>query len=322
MNNSNAADKPSTREKKNLPSADADWMPNENQSQTASQQLMLEETQCQTTDEQLKLTEDQREQAQDDLLTFTQQTKPNYLANWHHEKLAEKLDRVANGDCRRLMVFMPPQHGKSELVSRRFPAYMLGRDPNLRLIAASHTHELAAAMNRDVQRVIDSRELKRLYRHQTEERLPAPRPFLPQRTMGFFELVNFQGRTMLGRRRVKSIAVFSLADVRDHRRSRHEQGRYAATIRQKVWDWYANDLYTRLSTNAWIVLTHTRWHRDDLAGRLLQKMADRAADQWEILCLPAIKEQGAGSTEQDGWLGQSGAVPQLSRNWGTGMALV
>ena len=66
----------------------------------------------------------------------------------------------------------------------------------------------------------------------------------------------------------------------------------APTIRQKIWDWYANDLYTRLSANAWIVLTHTRWHRDDLAGRLLQKMADRAADQWEILCLAGGEGQG------------------------------
>ena len=73
----------------------------------------------------------------------------------------------------------------------------------------------------------------------------------------------------------------------------------SAAIRQKVWDWYANDLYTRLSADAWIVLTHTRWHRDDLAGRLLQKMADRAADQWEVLCLPAVKEQWGSDEARD-----------------------
>ncbi len=63
-------------------------------------------------------------------------------------------------------------------------------------------------------------------------------------------------------------------------------------MRQRVWDWYANDLYTRLSADAWIVLTHTRWHRDDLAGRLLRKMADRWADRWDVLCLPAVREEG------------------------------
>jgi predicted phage terminase large subunit-like protein len=68
-----------------------------------------------------------------------------------------------------------------------------------------------------------------------------------------------------------------------------ESGSIASTA-----DWYANDLYTRLSTEAFIVLTHTRWHRDDLAGRLLRKMADREADQWEILCLPAVREEGPG----------------------------
>src|SRR5262245_4055740 len=94
--------------------------------------------------------------AKETLLAFTQHTRPNYQVNWHHEHLATMLDRIATGQCRRLMVFMPPQHGKSELVSRRFPAYMLGRSPNLRLIAASHTQELAIAMNRDVQRIIDS----------------------------------------------------------------------------------------------------------------------------------------------------------------------
>jgi predicted phage terminase large subunit-like protein len=70
-------------------------------------------------------------------------------------------------------------------------------------------------------------------------------------------------------------------------------------MRQRVWDWYTNDLYTRLSAEAWIVLTHTRWHRDDLAGRLLRKMADRAAEQWEILCLPAVLEEGAAADRCD-----------------------
>jgi len=63
-------------------------------------------------------------------------------------------------------------------------------------------------------------------------------------------------------------------------------------MRQRVWEWYTSDLYTRLSADAWIVLTHTRWHRDDLAGRLLRKMAGRAADKWEVLSLPAIREDG------------------------------
>ena len=73
---------------------------------------------------------------QNDLLTLTLHSMPTYRANWHHMTLAKMLDRVATGDCRPRMVFLPPLRGKSELVSRRFPAYMLGRSLNLRLIAA------------------------------------------------------------------------------------------------------------------------------------------------------------------------------------------
>ena len=80
-------------------------------------------------DRRLTPTEVSRDDAKTSLLAFTRHTRPNYRVNWHHETLAKMLDRVAAGECRRLMVFMPPQHGKSELVSRRFPAYMLGREP-------------------------------------------------------------------------------------------------------------------------------------------------------------------------------------------------
>ena len=97
------------------------------------------------------------EQARQCLLPFTTFTMPDYRVNWHHRVLAERLDRVVSGECRRLMIFMPPQHGKSELVARRFPAFVLGRDPELRLIAA-RTPTTWPSMNRDVQRIMSSQE--------------------------------------------------------------------------------------------------------------------------------------------------------------------
>ena len=98
--------------------------------------LTPDEENCNNADATLKPVETTREAATESLLAFTQYTKPDYRKNWHHEILAKMLDRVATDKCRRLMVFMPPQHGKSELVSRRFPAWMLGKKPDLRLIAA------------------------------------------------------------------------------------------------------------------------------------------------------------------------------------------
>jgi hypothetical protein len=79
-----------------------------------------------------------------------------YDFNWHHDLLYRYLDDFCEGRRRRLLIQMPPGHGKSEGVSRNLPAYMLGRNPDLRVIACSHTADLAAEMNRDVQRIIAS----------------------------------------------------------------------------------------------------------------------------------------------------------------------
>src|SRR3990167_10312961 len=92
------------------------------------------------------------------MLTFTSFTFPDYIVSWHHQLVATALDRVLAGKCRRLMIFEPPQNGKSEQVSRRFPAYALGRRPDLRIIACSYSHSLAQDMSRDVQKIMSSSE--------------------------------------------------------------------------------------------------------------------------------------------------------------------
>ncbi len=288
-----------------------------------------------------------RARARENLLPFTTYTRPDYAASWHHVALAEKLDQIAANRCRRLMVFMPPQHGKSELVSRRFPAYILGRNPDLRLICASHTNELAVSMNRDVQRIMTSNAYARVFPETAL--LGSPRPYaqegqigqrgqgvraaisprllgegaaisprflgeeqgvraaisprfpgegqgvrarpLARRTMDLFEILGRRGS--LRSAGVGNSIAGNSADgaIIDDPFGKREDADSPA-MRQRVWDWYANDLYTRLSADAWIVLTHTRWHRDDLAGRLLRKMADRSADRWDVLCLPAVREEG------------------------------
>src|ERR1019366_5295519 len=80
-----------------------------------------------------------RRAARSNLLDFTTYTYPDYAPGWHHRLICRTLDAFVRGDITRLMVFAPPQHGKSELVSRRLPAYMLGRNPDLRVLGCSHT---------------------------------------------------------------------------------------------------------------------------------------------------------------------------------------
>src|SRR5690242_16492702 len=98
---------------------------------------------------------------QDSLLAFTRKTKPDYDANWHHEVIFDYLDRFAAGAIKRLMIFAPPRNGKSEAVSRRLPAYLLGRNPDARIVATSYSADLASMMNRDVQRIIDSEDYRK-----------------------------------------------------------------------------------------------------------------------------------------------------------------
>src|SRR3990167_1709573 len=97
------------------------------------------------------------------LLSFTKFTKRDYEINWHHKMVAAKLDAVLAGTCHRLMIFMPPQNGKSELVSRRFPAYALGKKPNLRIIACSYSDSLSQDMSRDVQRIMSTLDYRALF---------------------------------------------------------------------------------------------------------------------------------------------------------------
>jgi len=238
----------------------------------------------------------QRRRARESLLAFTTYTNPDYRTNWHHRALAEMLDRVAARECRRLMIFMPPQHGKSELVSRRFPCFVLGRNPEMRLIGSSHTNDLAASMNRDVQRIMISDAYRGLFADATlsDRWVRAKSRMKARRTMDLFEIPGHRGG--LRSAGVGNSIAGNPADgaIIDDPFGKREDADSAAR-RQRVWEWYTNDLYTRLSADAWIVLTHTRWHRDDLAGRLLRKMADRSADQWEILCLPAVRQEGPAS---------------------------
>lgn len=104
-----------------------------------------------------------RRKARRSLLDFTTFTKSDYRVNWHHKLMCEKLDEFIEGENKRLIISCPPRHGKSELVSRRLPAYILGRNPDCKIIACSYSSDLASLMNRDIQRIICSPEYEELF---------------------------------------------------------------------------------------------------------------------------------------------------------------
>lgn len=239
---------------------------------------------------QVLMEEARRELARRTMGDFVLYVDDNYQMNWHHRLLCDYLDKLARKEIRRLMVFMPPRHGKSELVSRKFPAYLLGRNPDTSIISCSYSADLASRMNRDVQRLIDSEKYSLLFPEShlfgKNIRSTAKGSFL--RNSDIFEIVNHRGTyrsSGVGGGITGMGGEYIIID--DPVKNREDAD--SATIREKIYDWYTSTLYTRLEKDGCILLTLTRWHEDDLAGKLL-KAAGEGADQWTILELPAVCE--------------------------------
>jgi predicted phage terminase large subunit-like protein len=227
------------------------------------------------------------------MLDFAVYTRPHYQPNWHHRLLCELLDQFAQRVIKRLMVFMPPRHGKSELVSRCLPAYLLGRDPDCSIIATSYSSSLASRMNRDVQRIMDTEAYQEVFPGTSlnSKNVVTVAQGTWLRNASTFEVVGRRGSYRsagVGGGIMGMGADFGIIDDP----IKNQDDAYSTVWRDKVWDWYISTLYTRLEgERACILVTLTRWHDDDLAGRLLKQMAeDPASDQWHVISLPAVCE--------------------------------
>ncbi len=236
-----------------------------------------------------------RELARRHMAAFVAFTMPDYLMGWVHEEICRELDSfladVVAEKSPRLMITMPPRHGKSELATRRFPAYALGRYPNLSFISTSYGADLASRMNRDVQRIIDSDEYRLIF-PKTELsgkniRTVASGSYL--RNSDIFEIVGHAGsyRSAGVGGGVTGMGGNCLL-IDDPLKDRAEAD--SATIREKVWGWYTSTLYTRSAPGGGILLIQTRWHMDDLAGRLLEAERTGEGDKWRVVNFPAIAE--------------------------------
>ena len=234
--------------------------------------------------------------ARNSLFGFTLYTQPNYLPGWVHEEICNALDRFLQGVIEkkspRLIITMPPRHGKSELASRKFPAYALGRYPDLNIIATSYAADLASRMNRDVQRIIDQPLYYSLFPQTVLNRtnVKTVSHGAALRNSDIFEVVGHSGG-------YRSAGVGGgitgmggdILIIDDPIKDRKEAD--SKTVRESVWDWYTSTLYTRAAPGGGILLIQTRWHMDDLAGRLLEAAKSGEGDQWEIVDFPAIATQ-------------------------------
>jgi len=235
-----------------------------------------------------------RRAARSNLLDFTLYTFPEYRAGWFHRNLASTLDKFlddcVNGRSPRLMVMAPPRHGKSEQVSRRLPAYAFGRHPDLKIISCSYSSDLSSLMNRDVQRIIDSPEYRMLFPGTAlsgDNVRTISGNYL--RNSDIFEIVGHSGmyRSCGVGGGITGIGgnLLSIDDpVKD------AQQAYSETYRQAAWEWYQTTFKTRAEKGAGILLTMTRWHTDDLAGRILKQSKQDGGRPWDVISFPAIAE--------------------------------
>ncbi len=223
------------------------------------------------------------ERARRGLIGFTAFTNPGYEPAPHHHLIAEKLEAVERGEIDRLMVFMPPRHGKSELASRRFPARYLGLHPTRQIIAASYNSDLATDFGRDVRNIVASPEYGEIFRD-VGLRPDSKAADRMNTNHGGVYIAAGVGTATTGR-------GAHLGIIDDPFKDRADAD--SETQREKVWNWYRSTFFTRLMPGGAVVVIQTRWHEDDLAGRLLdQDGRVEEGGEWHVLELPAIDQQG------------------------------
>lgn len=223
-----------------------------------------------------------RIRARASLQAFTEYTTPRWVAGRLHRTICEQLERIERGEIDRLMLLLPPQHGKSTIASRRFPAFSLARNPLHDVISASATHELAEDFGRDVRNCISSPEMRSLFPGlKLAEDSQAKGKWSTQDGGSYY--ATGIGGALFGRGATRAILDDPFASWEDAQ---------SELSRNRVWDWYTGTLYNRVRPGGAIVLIQHRMHEADLAGRLIEQMK-AGKDQWEIVNLPAIGPEGA-----------------------------
>jgi predicted phage terminase large subunit-like protein len=222
-----------------------------------------------------------RDQATSSFLSFCRYVWPEMIVGAHHKRIAAALDRVVSGECKRLMIAMPPRHGKSQMGSYLFPAYLMGKKPDSKLIVGSHTAELAQRFGRMIRNLVADERYKELFPDflLSADSKAAGRWDTSHGGEAFFI---GKGGAMTGR----GGNVVILDDILD------EQDALSNTAMENTWEWYQSGPRQRLQPNGAIIVINTRWKTDDLSGRLLKLQGAIKSDKWEVLEFPAILPSG------------------------------
>lgn len=231
--------------------------------------------------------------ARRNLAAFILAMHDDYLMGWFHREVCARLMRFyvesVQGKRPRLILTAPPRHGKSQIVSRDFPSWLFGVNPDIYIISASYNMELASAMGRDVQSIMKQPEYRELFpKVNLLERRSSVTNMTAVQTSKYFEIPGRRGRYIAaGVNTGITGKGAQIAIIDDPFKDRRDAD--SPTMRARAWDWYTSTLRTRLAPGGGIIVMHTRWHEDDLVGRLLQAQ-EAGGEKWELVSYPAIAE--------------------------------
>jgi predicted phage terminase large subunit-like protein len=227
----------------------------------------------------------EKELAQNTFMGFVNKCWPEFIGGRHHKIMAKAFERVANGECKRLIINMPPRHTKSEFASYLLPAWFLGKYPNKKIIQSSNTGELAVGFGRKVRNLVDSENYRSIFPDLVlQQDSKAAGRWNTSKGGDYFAIG--VGGTVTG----KGANLLIIDDPHSE-----QEAALAASnpdVFDKVTEWYTSGPRQRLQPGGAIVIVMTRWAQRDLTGQVLKAAAARGGEQWEVIEFPAIMPSG------------------------------
>jgi predicted phage terminase large subunit-like protein len=225
----------------------------------------------------IKLEEKRKESAiKNDFMSFVKYVWPDFIEGSHHKIMSEKFNKVATGQLKRVIINMAPRHTKSEFASYLLPSWMIGKNPKLKIIQATHTTELAVRFGRKAKNLIDSQEYQKIFQTKLREDSKAAGRWETNEGGEYFAAG--VGGSITGRG----------ADLLIIDDPHSEQDALNTNALERTWEWYTSGPRQRLQPGGVIVVVMTRWNTKDLTGRLINFQKETKADQWEVIEFPAI----------------------------------
>ena len=248
----------------------------------------MSETELRTWFKKLDVTVDNevKDAAQEKFMAFVKKVWPSFIEGAHHDEMAAAFERVARGECKRLIINMPPRHTKSEFASYLLPAWFLGKFPQKKVIQTSHTAELAVGFGRKVRNLVDSDVYKNVFPGVGLQADSKAAGRWATNAGGDYFAIGIGG-AVTG----KGADILIIDDP--HSEQEAALAETNPEVYDKTYEWYTSGPRQRLQPGGSIIIVMTRWSKRDLTGRVIKAAAQRSGEEWEVIDFPAILPSGA-----------------------------